>query len=153
MNISHGTPSAPPTPAHSPRARSRRGVVEIIDDLRSLERRVDIIEHRIEIMEGIARRYRHFNHWLTRLPVSEYRERDHRFGFHYDERDGTGLDRRPALAIDTDRRNPDYIFLSSHTETPVRALPPSPGRLRNRGRADPANAKGQARQSMASRLR
>ena len=30
----------------------------------------------------------------------EYGDPDHRFGFLYDEQDGTGLDRRPALAID-----------------------------------------------------
>jgi hypothetical protein len=106
--------------------------------LRNLERRVDFNARRIRIMERIAKRYRHFNNCLTRVPVSEYGDRDHRFGYHYDERDGTGLDRRPALAIDTHRRNPDYTLLKFDHRDACQSAPTKPGTPEQPGTADPA---------------
>ena len=114
---------------------------------------MDIIEHRIEIMERIARRYRHFNHCLTRVPVSEYGDQDHRFGFHYDERDGTGLDRRPALAIDTNRRNPDYTFLKFDHRDACQSAPTKPGTPEDPGTADPAKRQGAGTPSRLSVIR
>ena len=55
-----------------------------------------------------------FHHWMrcvSQIPVSEFGDPDHRFGYLYDERNGTGLDRAPALAIDRGAGRPDYIFL------------------------------------------
>jgi len=106
--------------------------------LGNLEERVDFNARRIRIMERIARRYRHFNDCLTRVPVSEYGDRNHRFGFHYDERDGTGLDRRPALAVDTDRRNPDYTLLKFDHRDACQSAPTEPGTPEEPGTADPA---------------
>ena len=89
-------------------------------------------------MERIARRYRHFHDCLTRVPVSEYGDQDHRFGFRYDERDGTGLDRRPALAVDTDRRNPDYTLLKFDHRDACQSAPTKTGTPENPGTGDPA---------------
>ena len=51
-----------------------------------------------------------------------------RFGFLYDERDGTGLDRRPALAVDTrNRRRSDYMFLSFAKRDRCQSAPTRPG--------------------------
>ena len=72
------------------------------------------------------------------VPVSEYGDRDHRFGFHYDERDGTGLDRRPALAIDTRSTYPDYIFLKFDHRDECQSAPTKPGTPEDPGTADPA---------------
>ncbi len=143
-----------PTPAvRGNDQRLRRGARTPRSELRSLERRVDFIEHRIEIMERIAKRHRHFDHCLTRVPVSEYGDQDHRFGFHYDERDGTGPDRRPALAIDTNRRNPDYTFLRFDRRDACQSAPTKPGTPEEPGTADPAKRQGAGTASRLAGIR
>ena len=127
---------SPPPEASETSDRAGRGAQR--PKLGNLEERVDFNARRIRIMERIARRYRHFNDCLTRVPVSEYGDRDHRFGFRYDERDGTGLDRRPALAVDTDRRNPDYTLLKFDHRDACQSAPTKPGTPEEPGTADPA---------------
>lgn len=65
-------------------------------------------------LKPMQRSTKHFHHWMrcvSQVPVSEFGDPDHRFGYAYDEKNGTGIDRRPALAIDDRARHPDYIFL------------------------------------------
>ena len=104
-------------------------------------------------MERIARRFRRSMTCVSRVPVSEYGDRNHRFGFLYDERDGTGLDRRPALAVDTrNRRRPDYIFLKFAHRDECQSAPTRPGTPGNPGTADPAK-RGARASSVRSRVR
>ena len=49
---------------------------------------------------------------ISWLPVSSLGDPDHSVGFHYDERDGTGEDYRPALAVQTKGARADYMFLA-----------------------------------------
>ncbi len=109
---------------------------------RSLERKLDRIERMIERMERTARRWDRWTKCISELPVSEYGDRDHRFGFHYDERDGTGLDLRPALAIDKKAgRRPNMVLFEFSRRRGCRSLgnePTQPGTPGAPGTADPA---------------
>jgi hypothetical protein len=108
----------------------------------SLERKLDRIERMIERMERTARRWDRWTKCISELPVSEYGDRDHRFGFHYDERDGTGLDLRPALAIDKKAgRRPNMVLFEFSRRRGCRSLgnePTQPGTPGAPGTADPA---------------
>ncbi len=109
----------------------------------SVERKLDRIERMIERMERTARRWDRWTKCISELPVSEYGDPDHRFGFHYDERDGTGLDRRPALAIDRRRAGPrpNMVLFEFSRRKGCRALgtePTQPGTPGAPGTADPA---------------
>ena len=73
---------------------------------------------------------KHYAHWkrcVSRVPVSEFGDPDHRFGYAYDERNGTGLDRRPALALDDRARHPDYTFLKFASRRGCNSAPTVPG--------------------------
>jgi hypothetical protein len=108
----------------------------------SLERNLDRIERMIKRMERIARRWDRWTQCISELPVSEYGDPDHRFGFHYDERDGTGLDLRPALAIDSKAgRRPNMVLFEFSRSRGCRSLgtePTQPGTPGAPGTADPA---------------
>ena len=110
--------------------------------VRKLESKVNRIEAMVEIMEQSARRYRAWSKCISWLRVSEYGDQDHRFGFHYDEGDGTGLDFRPALAVDTSTGWSDYTFLSLAHSDDCQSDPTRPGTPGSPGTADPAFAPG-----------
>jgi hypothetical protein len=61
------------------------------------------------------------------VPVSEFGDPDHRFGYAYNERDGGGRDRRPALAVDERARHPGYIFLKFARRHGCNSAPTDPG--------------------------
>jgi hypothetical protein len=126
------------SPRGHDRRRHRRGR-PLPSKVRTLERHLAFNQRRVELMERIAR---NFHHWMTcvsPLPVSEYGDPDHRFGFLYDERDGTGLDRRPALAVDTgNRRRPDYMFLKFAHRDDCQSAPTRPGTPGSPGTGDNA---------------
>jgi len=107
--------------------------------VRKLENKVNRIEAMVEIMEQSARRYRAWTKCISWLRVSEYGDQDHRFGFHYDEADGTGLDFRPALAVDTSTGWSDYTFLSFAHRDQCQSDPTRPGTPGSPGTADPAS--------------
>jgi hypothetical protein len=106
--------------------------------VRLLELRAARIGRMVSIMEQIARNYRHWRTCLSRLPVSEYGDRNHRVGYHYDEKDGTGLDYRPALAVDRARRWPDFVLLTFAHRDECQSAPTRPGTPGSPGTADPA---------------
>ena len=108
--------------------------------VRRLERTVRRFEAMVEIMERIARGYRHFKRCVSWVPVSEYGDPNHTFGYRYDERDGTGLDYRPALARHPNRRRPDYMFLNFSKRDACQSAPTVPGTPEEPGTADPAFA-------------
>ena len=107
-------------------------------------RTLDRIERMIERMERTADRWDRWTQCISELPVSEYGDPDHRFGFQYDERDGTGLDLRPALAIDEKvrgRRRPNMVLFEFSRRKDCRSLgtePTQPGTPGAPGTADPA---------------
>ena len=106
------------------------------------ERLLDRIERMIKRMERTARRWERWTKCISEVPVVEYGDPDHRFGFLYDERDGTGLDRRPALAIDRDGgRRPNMVLFKFSRRKGCRGLgtePTQPGTPGTPGTADPA---------------
>ena len=93
-------------------------------------------------MERTADRWDRWTKCISELPVSEYGDPDHRYGFRYDERDGTGLDLRPALAIDTRRRRrPNMVLFEFSRRKGCGSLgtePTQPGTPGAPGTADPA---------------
>jgi hypothetical protein len=89
---------------------------------------------------------------ISLLPVSMYGDRDHRFGYAYDERDGTGLDHRPALAVDRSAGRPDYMFLEFDLDDSCQSAPTRPGTPGSPGTADPARA-AQSSSSVRTRVR
>ncbi len=139
----------------SPRRQDRRrhGGRSLRSKVRRLEKQFAFNQGRVELMERIARNFRHWMTCVSPLPVSEYGDPDHRSGFLYDERDGTGLDRRPALAVGTGNRGrPDYLFLKFAHRDDCQSAPTRPGTPGSPGTGD--NAKQRAPQgSLRSRVR
>jgi hypothetical protein len=120
------------TGAPSDRPQSTRG---------SLERKLDRIERMIERMERTADRWDRWAKCISEVPVSEYGDPDHRNGFLYDDRDGSGVDRRPALAIDRKTRRPNLVLFEFSRGKGCRGLgtePTQPGTPGAPGTADPA---------------
>ena len=110
-------------------------------DTTALVRLLDRSERMIKRMERPAKRWRRWTKCISEVPVSEYGDADHRFGFLYDERDGTGLDRRPALGFDYESRRPNLVLLRFASRKGCRGLgtePTKPGTPGTPGTADPA---------------
>jgi hypothetical protein len=84
-----------------PVPRARRGT------LASYAASLDRLGRRIQRLEGRARRWRVLDRCITPVPVDRAGDRRHRWGFLYDERDGTGLDTRPALVPHEGRSGSD----------------------------------------------
>jgi hypothetical protein len=125
-------PSAAPTSARLS-SRALNG--------RSVRGQVARIGRMVKVMERIAKRFRRFKACTSPVRVSEYGDQDHRFGYVYDERDGTGRDRRPALAVDRGRRGrSDYRFLDFALRRRCRSETTHYGTAENPGTADPASA-------------
>ena len=96
------------------------------------------LEHRVELMEWSARRYANWRACIRGVPVSEYGDPDRRFGYAYDELDGTGPGYMSALAVDRKSRprREDYLFFSFSRRGGCRSNAPLPG-----GTADPASVR------------
>jgi len=94
------------------------------------------LEREVAQMRWSATRYADWEACLHGVPVSEYGDPDRQFGYLYDERDGTGVGRMPALAVDhTSRpRREDYLFLDFARDGSCRSNAPMPG-----GTAEPAS--------------
>ena len=159
-------PAAAPSVGHEPRETGHRHSLRRHDrrrhggkrglgrQVRFLTKRVDFNERRVVIMERIARRFHRSMACISWVPVSEFGNRDHRFGFLYEERDGTGLDHRPALAVDTqNRRRPDFMFLRFADRDKCQSAPTKPGTPERPGTADPAKARASRGSSIRSRVR
>ena len=111
----------------------------------------------IERMERTADRWDRWTKCVSELPVSEYGDPDHRFGFPYDERDGTGVDLRPALAIDRKaRRRANMVLFEFSRRGGCRSLgtePTQPGTPGTPGTADPAKLSRSQRAAGSTSLR
>jgi hypothetical protein len=106
------------------------------DHLRVAGKVVRQLEDEVSLMELSAARYARWEACIRGLPVSEYGDHDGRFGFVYDERDGTGPGYMPALAVDRRSRKgrEDYLFFAFARRGDCRSAAPLPG-----GTADPAS--------------
>ncbi|MCB8954971.1 MAG: hypothetical protein H6529_00645 [Nocardioides sp.] len=63
----------------------------------SVRQLLGAVERRLRVLEARARRFDVLLGCTTRVGVDRAGDQRHRWGFEYDERDGTGLDVRPAL--------------------------------------------------------
>ncbi|HEX2387863.1 MAG TPA: right-handed parallel beta-helix repeat-containing protein [Solirubrobacterales bacterium] len=101
----------------------------------SIEAKLDRLARFLRPLTQAANRFRKWRRCISHVPVSELGDPDHRFGFAYDERDGTAADRRAALTVDRKRGRPDYAFLRFASRRGCRSAPVVPG-----GTAEPARA-------------
>jgi hypothetical protein len=121
-------PAGADASAHPSRAASVQHRVH------KLEQRVVTIRRMVRRMERSAAEFRVWMKCITLVPVSEYGDPDHRFGFAYEERDGTPTDLRPALALHTDAQTRPGLALLKFSRSPkCRSAATVPG-----GTADPA---------------
>ncbi len=99
-----------------------------------VEQRLRVLDKRIKLLERSANRYERWVKCISWVRVSELGDRDHRYGYSYEDVDGTGADKRPALVIDRSKnRFSDYIFLKFARRAACRSAATVPG-----GTADPA---------------
>jgi hypothetical protein len=106
-------------------------------NLRAARREVNRLSREVELMELSVARYDDWEACLSYVPVSEYGDPwDARFGYLYDERDGTGVGFMDALAVDrrSRPRREDYMFIDFARDG-CRSEAPQPG-----GTAEPASA-------------
>lgn len=94
---------------------------------------LDRIRDRIVRLEGRTAAYertgRWFGRWLrctSHLPVDRVGSLEHDWGYEYDERDGTGVDLRPALARHRGSSRPDLLLLRRSREPGCLSTAPDP---------------------------
>ncbi|MCW2792084.1 MAG: hypothetical protein JWO76_1182 [Nocardioides sp.] len=88
------SPDRARTAHRTPRAVAPRARPRSLHDLRLALGRLG---HRLDRLARDAGRFRQLLDCTTNVGVDRSGDRQHRWGFLYDERDGTGLDSRPAL--------------------------------------------------------
>jgi hypothetical protein len=92
-----------------------------------LERAVKNLEGQVAAMEQTSERYAKWKTCVRLVPVNEVGDPDNRFGYAYDERDGTGQTFMPALAVAPDDARPDYAFLRFLRREGCHSQPTQPG--------------------------
>ena len=92
-----------------------------------LERTVRSLEGQVALMEQTTDRYAQWKTCVKWVPVNEVGDPDNRFGYGYDEKDGTGQTFMPALAVDLEVANPDYVFLRFARRDDCHSQPTQPG--------------------------
>ena len=98
--------------------------------------RLDRLARFLRPLTQAANRFKRWKRCISQVPVSELGDPDHRFGFAYNDRNGTGPDPHPALTVDRGSRgHPDYAFLRFASRRGCKSKPVVPG-----GTAEPARA-------------
>jgi hypothetical protein len=92
-----------------------------------LEKRANSLERKIETMEVTADRYAHWKTCISLVPVNEVGDEDNRFGYNYDERDGTRQTYMSALVVDRGDETPEYAFLKFARREGCESQAPQPG--------------------------
>ena len=102
-------------------SQSSRRVVQVLDPttartasgsvLARLDRRISRIATGVRRLESTAADLRVSFGCVRLVPVDQIGDADHRWGFLYDERDGSGLDTRTALVRHTGGTRPDLALL------------------------------------------
>ena len=90
-----------------------------------LETRANNLQRQIEIMEVTSDRYAQWKTCVSLVPVNEVGDEDNRFGYNYDERDGTRQTFMSALVVDREDERPEYAFLKFARRTGARASRPT----------------------------
>jgi hypothetical protein len=102
-----------------------------------LERSANNLERKIEAMEQTSDRYAQWKTCVALVPVNEVGDEDNRFGYNYDERDGTGKTFMSALAVNREDERPEYAFLKFARRSGCESQPTQPG-----GTAEDASVEG-----------
>ena len=92
-----------------------------------LEKRANSLERKIETMEVTADRYAHWKTCISLVPINEVGDEDNRFGYNYDERDGTKQTYMSALVVDREDERPEYAFLKFARRDGCESQPTQPG--------------------------
>lgn len=93
----------------------------------SVEKSIANLERRVAVMEQTADRYAKWKKCVTWVPVNEVGDPDNRYGYNYDERDGTGLTFTPALVVAWEDETPEYTFLQFARRGGCQSQPVQPG--------------------------
>jgi hypothetical protein len=115
-------------------------------NVRAIKSVVNDLSRKVELMELSAARYANWEACIRGVPVSEYGDPDHQWGYLYDERNGIGTSYMPALAVDrrSRPRKEDYLFLNFSRRSNCRSNAPLPG-----GTAEPASVRAPLRRTLA----
>ena len=100
-----------------------------------LRAKLDRLARLLQPLTQAANRFRKWRKCISHVPVSELGDPNHRFGFAYHERDGTGPDPHPALTVDRGRGRSEYAFLRFASRRGCNSAAVVPG-----GTAEPARA-------------
>jgi hypothetical protein len=106
--------SEAPLPS-GPGPRSREGLAQ----------RLERLEHRLRFLSSSAARFDVLLGCTREVGVDQVGDAGHRWGFRYDERDGTGVDLRPAL-VRSRRGRPDLVMLRLSTAPECLSAAPDP---------------------------
>ncbi len=118
--------------------------------VRTLEHRVAHMSKDVAEMERMAARYRIWAHCVSLVPADEAGDPDHRFGFLYDELDGTGLDHRPAIVLHQGDGWSDFALLSFERRPKCVSAPVDPNGTGDDARTTPGDT---ARGDLWTRVR
>jgi hypothetical protein len=92
-----------------------------------LETRANNLQRQIEIMEQTSDRYAQWKTCVSLVRVNEVGDEDNRFGYNYDERDGTRQTFMSALVVDKEDERPEYAFLKFARRDGCESQPTQPG--------------------------
>ena len=92
-----------------------------------LERSAKNLERKIALMEQTSDRYARWKTCVSLVPINEVGDEDNRFGYNYDERDGTGKTYMSALAVNRENERPEYAFLKFARREGCESQPTQPG--------------------------
>jgi hypothetical protein len=92
-----------------------------------LETRANNLQEQIEVMEQTSGRYAQWKTCVSLVPVNEVGDEDNRFGYNYDERDGTRQTFKSALVVNREDETPEYAFLKFSRREGCESQPTQPG--------------------------
>ena len=111
------------SPRHDSRSQRRRDATALLD---RLVVQLKVGRRAVASYERTGRRMRTWFGCIDRVPVDQVGDIEHRWGFQYDEQDGTGLDARPALVLHTGSGRPDLLLLRLARDTGCLSQAPDP---------------------------
>jgi hypothetical protein len=120
-------PAATPSPSGARAAASKAKAAAKAKRPRSFDERLTALSRRLASLDAAAHRFDVLLDCATELPVDQAGDRRHRWGFVYDERDGTGIDKRPALVRHRGGGPPDLRFLRLARTKRCLSAAPDPG--------------------------
>ena len=115
-----------PAPAVASRTTAGAGLGVLVSkpSRRTPRAALATLDRRLRVLRREAARFETLHGCMRRVGVSEAGDARHRWGYLYDERDGTGVDRRPALT--RDRTAPRWHLLKLATTRPCLSIAADP---------------------------